>query len=154
MDIDETQAMLRQVLTAKGIMPQHIFSWEFWNGVCLTWDIDKAKEIAKGNKVYGNGPEPQDVADMLRMNASSSDIDDAYAMTRDLKEPIIIIASPYPTPEVQAAGQIAFQCIDGWHRLKKAQLIKHPDPLPVVVLEPEEERQCRIATTFGGHAPS
>jgi hypothetical protein len=148
LDIDEQQAVLRQVFEAKGIMPEHMFTWEFWNGMALTWDIDKAKEFAKSNKVFA-GPPPEAIDGILKMNGAAGDIDDEHALTRDLDTPLIYILSPFPPPEVAARGEIALICIDGWHRLRKALITKHPHPLPIVVLAHEQERACRLATTLG-----
>ncbi len=117
------------------------FTWESPDGTTITWSIDIAKQI------IGDRPTdlkfnvtPDGVLQVLRSNNRVMELDSNYAMTTDLSVPLIAVISPIEKVE----GKIVLIIIDGWHRIVKALVTQHRQPLKMHVLTDEEAEQCRI----------
>lgn len=121
-----------------GILHGQCFRWTGDGTGEIVWAIEAAREII-GNRPPQVVMKPEHVLMALAQNPQSNEIDEAYAMTKDLSIPLIAVPSP---SQIDIPG--AMVLIDGWHRLKKAALTNHQEPLHVHLLSREEEMMCRI----------
>jgi hypothetical protein len=117
--------------------PTEVFSWQWPDGTEVTWSIERAKAACEGREPTGEVP-LEAIKGTMDMNEGSKDIDDAFAMTKDLSKPLICVLSP-----IRHEGKLSIIIIDGWHRMRKAVLTNTPS-LKFYLLGPQIEEQCRV----------
>lgn len=145
MAVRETKRGIRErILSQCGEMTRcQAYTWEHPNGTKVTWNITKAIELTNGRK-----PDHHlslgHIAQICSRNPHFGSLDQVYAMTRDLSIPLISTRAPVTEPGIWSGGNSPVIMIDGWHRMLKAILTKHAQPLPVIILTPEEDAACRI----------
>lgn len=146
-----------EMLRAKGINVSQLlgaerhqcFTWQNVNGETITWSITEALKLVSVRQP-DLGPTVEDCRHALTLNEFAHDIDDAYAMTTDLSKPLLVVTSPIQ----DQPGKTCCIIIDGWHRMRKADLTNYDKPLPFYWLTPEEEKACRVPNPIRTDEPS
>lgn len=153
--VEDLQAVLNDPekyaaeLRAKGVNVGQIvgaerhqcFRWQDVTGETITWSISEALKLLAG-RTPELGPTVEDCRQALALNEFAHEINDEYALTTDLTKPLLVVTSPIQ----DHAGRTSVIVIDGWHRMRKADLINYDQPLPFFWLSAEEEKACRIPT--------
>jgi hypothetical protein len=112
---------------------------EVFTFLTFRWNVTRAWRLAEGREAVTAdvsswwaflGPPPGQAGNAIGLVR----VDDGHAATVDLSRPLLFVTHPDFGPVL----------IDGWHRLRKAQ-IAGQRLLPVVVLTEDEEDQVRIA---------
>lgn len=117
------------------------YHWEHPNGTHVWWNITRAKELVS-NRPPDNVMPIESAYEALTRNRFARELDQDYAIGRDLTVPLI--ATVAPVLDGAPEGSRPMIIIDGWHRIVGAVLTYHTQPLPVHILTPEEDAACRF----------
>lgn len=143
--IGECQNCKQKIASYKQICP--VFSWLFdWNSHEVWWDVkDMLQLVAKYRPhCYDVNIPPEWVKWLFDMNCENAVSDHDYAMSKDLNEPILIIAHPSHLPhrdDVKTDSPPILP-VDGWHRIYKAS--KLGLPLKAIMVHPVIVAQCVV----------
>ncbi len=162
-----------------------VFHWQWPDGTALTWSIGKAKEIVKGRQPL-LAATLQQIRGALSMNGDKTICESHAMTRDLAEPIIVIqspwqsyeIASDNSSIACKYCNRVSHNpsdvqhrycgnchefhdrthllIIDGWHRMKKADLTNHPE-LKAHLLTPDEELACRVMPlnfTTDGQQPS
>lgn len=125
-------------MSVKFLTIEQTFVWTFQDGETRAWSIVRAKKFLAG-RLPALSISLEQLREAIRLNQERDAIDDRYALTTDTNQPIIAVFNP----QNRVGEEMQCLIIDGWHRMRKADLQNIPE-LDVHVLMPDEAKLCEV----------